>query len=92
MTVSILKGTKNVKQAAEMIGVTDRCLRNWIKNFYERCPGGRGTPGNCECKAEKIEDEMFPAGYIWQVPLEEIIRLRDAERSGPGRPRLSDSA
>lgn len=92
MSVSIIKGTKSVKDAAAEIGVTGRTLRQWITNYYERCPGGKGKPGPNECRAEKKEDPVFPAGYIYQVPLEEIDRLRALPQTGPGRPRLSQAS
>lgn len=90
--MSIIKGTKSVKDAAAEIGVTGRTLRQWISNFFERCPSGRGKPGANECRADKIEDEVFPAGYVYQIPLEEIERLRSLPQTGPGRPRLSKAS
>lgn len=92
MSVSIIKGTKSVKDAAATIGVTDRTLRQWITNYFERCPSGRGQPGQNECRAEKIEDHVFPAGYVYQIPVEEIERLRSLPQTGPGRPRLSKAS
>lgn len=86
--MAIVTGTMSVKDAAESIGVRDRSLRRWINNFYERCPTGRGKPGKNECKAIKVEDEIFAAGFVWQVPSEEIERLKCTEVSGPGRPRI----
>jgi transposase-like protein len=92
MSVSIIKGTKSVKEAAAEIGVTDRTLRQWIANFIDRCPSGRGKPRNNECRAEKVEDLMFPAGYVYQVPVDEVERLRSLPQTGPGRPRLSQGS
>ena len=86
--MAIVSGTLSVKDAADAIGVRDRSLRRWINNFYERCPGGRGKPGKNECKAVKVEDEIFAAGFIWQVPAEEVERLKGIEVKGPGRPRI----
>lgn len=86
--MAIVSGTKSVKEAAEEIGVTHRSLRRWINNFYERCPTGKGKPGKNECKAVKVEDEIFAAGFIWQIPAEEVERLKSIDVSGPGRPRI----
>lgn len=91
--MSIIKGTKSVKDAAQELGVTPRTLRRWIEAYFQRCPSGRGKPQSNECKAEKVEDSMFPNGFVYQVPVEEIQRLIDVPREiGPGRPRLSESA
>jgi hypothetical protein len=88
MSMSITSGTKSVKDAAAEIGVTRQCLCRWIKAFYLRCPTGRGKPGRNECRAEKLEDDIFPAGFVWEVPAEEIKRLRGEPKSdGRGRPR-----
>lgn len=88
MSVSIVTGTLSVKDAANEIGVTHRSLRRWINNFVERCPTGRGKPGKNECRAVKVEDDIFAAGFIWQVPSEEVERLKGIKVSGPGRPRI----
>ena len=89
--MSIVDGTKSVKDAAAIIGVTDRSLRRWINNFYERGPSGKGKPQGFECTAVKVEADIFPAGFVWQVPADEIERLRGQEKTGAGRPRLSET-
>lgn len=86
--MSIVSGTMSVKDAANAIGVTRRSLLRWINNFCERCPTGRGKPRKNECKAIKAEDEVFSGGFIWQVPCEEVERLRGIDVTGPGRPRI----
>ncbi len=86
--MSLVTGTLSVKDAAEAIGVTRRSLRRWINNYRLRCPTGRGKPGRNECKAVKVEDEIFAAGFVWQIPADEVERLKCAEVSGPGRPRI----
>lgn len=88
--MSIIDGTESVKDAANLIGVTDGRLRQLIRNFYERCPTGKGKPKENECRALKIESPMFPAGHAWQVPRDEINRLKNAPRNG-GRPRVGDA-
>lgn len=89
MNVAIVDGMYSVKDAAAVIGVTDRSLRRWINNYYHRCPTGRGKPRNDECKAAKVEDDIFAAGFVWQVPPEEVDRLRMVDIDGnPGRPRI----
>lgn len=91
--MSIIKGTKSVREAADEIGVTRQTLRRWIEAYAKRCPTGRGKPKDNECKAGRVEDPMFPNGFVYQVPVSEIDRLRSAPKSyGPGRPRLSESA
>jgi len=88
MSVSIVTGTLSVKDAAQEIGVTDQSLRRWINAYYNRCPDGRGKPRSRECKAVKVEDAIFTAGFIWQVPADEVERLKGIDPTGPGRPRL----
>lgn len=91
--MSIIEGTKSVKDASESIGVTPRTLRRWIEAYFDRCPTGRGKAQSGECRAKKIEDAMFPNGFVYQVPDSEIERLKSTPRPiGPGRPRLSESA
>ena len=90
--MSIIDNTKSVKRAAELIGVTDRTLRGWITNFFERCPTGRGKPGRNECRAIKKEEDIFPAGYAYFVPDDEIERLKSAPQTGGGRPRLGKAS
>lgn len=86
--MSIVTGTLSVKNAADAIGIRDRSLRRWINNYIRRCPTGRGKPGKSECRAVKVEGDIFAAGFIWQVPSEEVERLKGIEVSGPGRPRI----
>lgn len=72
--------TKNnlhsVKEAAALIGITDGRLRQMIR------------AGSCD--HEKLEDSIFPAGYVYKVPDREVKRLKKEVREGPGRPRISD--
>lgn len=89
--MSIIKGTITVKRAAELIGITDSRLRQMIRAYSVRCPHGRGTPLAGECKAIKVESEMFPSGHAWQVPPEEVRRLKNASlNEHGGRPRTSE--
>lgn len=66
MLMSTRKGKHTLKIAAQKIGVSDARLRQLI---------AKG-----ECEAEKWEDPIFPAGYVWLVSNKEIERLK-AERT-----------
>lgn len=88
MDASSIKNTETVKYAANQIGVTVSRLRQWIRAYWERSPEGRAKPTGTECKAIKIESEMFPTGYAWKVPIDEIQRLKTTPRTGAGRPRI----
>ena len=93
MDVSIIKGTVTVKKAAELIGISSSRLRQMIRKYEVRCPSGTSKPLPDECKAIKVESEMFPAGHAWQVPPKEINRLKNTSlNSHGGRPRTSEVA
>jgi transposase-like protein len=87
--MAILPRMKSVELAAAEIGVTGRTLRRWIENYYKRSKDGRAKPGACECRAKVIEDKIFPTGHLYQVPEDEIERLKSMEQTGAGRPRGS---
>lgn len=84
--MSIIHNTYSVKEAAELIGITSGRLRQMIIAYGERSPSRKATPTGYECRAEKYEAPIFPAGYIWQVPQSEVDRLK-AMTQHTGRPR-----
>jgi excisionase family DNA binding protein len=61
--MSIKKNMLTTQEAARELGVTDARIRQMIIEGA--------------CKAEKYEGEIFPAGYIWLVPQQEINRIRE---------------
>lgn len=89
--IEIAHGMHSVKKAAELIGVTSSRLRQMIRAYYERCPSGKCKPTATECVAVKVEDDVFPAGHAWKVPMNEINRLKNAvpDPANGGRPRGS---
>lgn len=66
----------SVSVAAREIGITSGRLRQMIRAN--------------QCAAYKFEDERFPSGYSYEIPLTEIERLKEVTHKR-GRPRTGDS-
>ncbi len=83
-----IKGMYGMKEAAELIGVTSRRLRQMCVAYHTRCPTARCKPLDNECKGVREETDLVPLGYVWRVPIEEInrIKLIPPSKAG-GRPR-----